>query len=114
MNATLKDLLTKIAVDNCLVEETLETRKSNSLDFSDCAVWNIEAALEAAYALGKADGQRNVQHLTATITDLDTVTVTRDSDGKSIEWRRADLDPTVRAEIAAITASEACDEATWG
>lgn len=34
--------------------ETLETRKSDSLDFHDMAVWEIKAALEAAYAAGKA------------------------------------------------------------
>jgi uncharacterized protein DUF6900 len=34
--------------------ETLETRKSDALDFSDQAVWSIRAALEAAYEAGKA------------------------------------------------------------
>ena len=33
---------------------TLETRNSDSLDFSDQAVWNIKAALEAAYKAGQA------------------------------------------------------------
>lgn len=32
--------------------ETLETRNSDSLDFSDQAVWNLEAALRAAYRAG--------------------------------------------------------------
>jgi hypothetical protein len=32
--------------------ETLETRKSDSLDFHDLAVWSIKAALEAAYKAG--------------------------------------------------------------
>lgn len=32
--------------------ETLETRKSDSLDFHDVAVWSVRAALEAAYQLG--------------------------------------------------------------
>ena len=32
--------------------ETLDTRRSDSLDFSDQAVWCIKAALEAAYAAG--------------------------------------------------------------
>jgi len=35
--------------------ETLETRNSDSLDFHDMAVWNIKAALKAAYE----DGERN-------------------------------------------------------
>ena len=33
--------------------ETLETRKSDSLDFHDMAVWSIKAALEAAYEAGR-------------------------------------------------------------
>jgi hypothetical protein len=32
--------------------ETLEARNSDSLDFSDQAVWSLKAALEAAYAAG--------------------------------------------------------------
>lgn len=38
--------------------ETLERRWSDSLDFHDLAVWNIEAALEAAYLAGMADHYR--------------------------------------------------------
>lgn len=34
--------------------ETLETRRSDSLDFSDQAVWSIKAALQAAYEAGAA------------------------------------------------------------
>ncbi len=33
--------------------ETLETRKSDSLDFHDMAVWEIRKALEAAYEAGR-------------------------------------------------------------
>lgn len=50
---TPKDqILAQIAKDE-LHLETLETRKSDSLDFHDCAVWSIKAALEAAYEAGK-------------------------------------------------------------
>jgi hypothetical protein len=38
--------------------ETLETRKSDSLDFSDQAVWSIRAALREAYLAGAADAAR--------------------------------------------------------
>ena len=38
--------------------ETLETRRSDSLDFYDCAVWTIRAALEAAYLAGMVDHHR--------------------------------------------------------
>jgi len=34
--------------------ETLDTRRSDGLDFSDQAVWQIKAALEAAYEAGRA------------------------------------------------------------
>jgi len=33
--------------------ETLETRMSDSLDFSDQAVWTLKAALEAAFKAGQ-------------------------------------------------------------
>ena len=34
--------------------ETLDERKSDGLDFHEVSVWNIRAALEAAFAAGKA------------------------------------------------------------
>ena len=36
--------------------DTLETRSSDALDFSDQAVWTLRAALEAAYAAGAISG----------------------------------------------------------
>lgn len=33
--------------------ETLATRNSDGLDFHDLSVWDIKAALEAAYKAGK-------------------------------------------------------------
>lgn len=38
--------------------DTLETRRSDRLDFHDCAVWNIQVALEAAYLAGMVDHHR--------------------------------------------------------
>ena len=38
--------------------ETLEARKSDRLDFYDCGVLDIRAALEAAYMAGRADAIR--------------------------------------------------------
>jgi len=32
---------------------TLDTRKSDSLDFHDCAVWQIKAMLEEAFQMGR-------------------------------------------------------------
>ena len=49
----LKDQLTEIAIRHNLVEETLESRGSDDMDFRDCAVWSIEAALKEAYELGR-------------------------------------------------------------
>jgi hypothetical protein len=37
---------------------TLDSRNSDSLDFHDLAVWNIKAALEAAYAAGRKHAER--------------------------------------------------------
>ena len=37
--------------------ETLDTRNSDSLDFSEQAVWTLRAALEAAYASGLASAK---------------------------------------------------------
>jgi len=49
MNATIEKIAREI-----LDLETLETRKMDSLDFHDMAVWEIRKALEAAYNAGKS------------------------------------------------------------
>ena len=51
--------------DACLTEiarttlglETLETRRSDGLDFHDLAVWQIKQALQAAYEAGRASAK---------------------------------------------------------
>lgn len=48
---TSEELL-KIAKEHLFLD-TLETRNSDSLDFSDQAIWNIKAALEAAVSVGQ-------------------------------------------------------------
>lgn len=48
--------LVAIAKKNYLIpddRQDLKAENSDSLDFMDCAVWNIEAALIEAYELGK-------------------------------------------------------------
>lgn len=45
---TLTEIATKI-----LDLETLDTRKSDRLDFHELSVWGIKKALEAAYAAGQ-------------------------------------------------------------
>ena len=51
----MKKLLAAIAKMH-LSLETLETRNSDSLDFSDQAVWSIEAALKEAFIAGQEAG----------------------------------------------------------
>lgn len=50
------DLLAGIAQKHLFIE-TLEERKSDSLDFHEVSVWGVKAALEAAYAAGLAAAQ---------------------------------------------------------
>ncbi|BBP04632.1 hypothetical protein TPL01_19800 [Sulfuriferula plumbiphila] len=52
-----EQLLTQIA-QNKLGIETLETRKSDSLDFHDVAVWCLRDALEAAFNAGVEQGRK--------------------------------------------------------
>jgi len=47
-NATIEKIAREV-----LDLETLETRKMDSLDFHDLAVWEIRKALEAAYNAGR-------------------------------------------------------------
>ena len=47
-NATIEKITREV-----LDLETLETRKMDSLDFHDLAVWEIRKALEAAYNAGR-------------------------------------------------------------
>jgi len=52
-----EQLLTQIA-QNKLGIETLESRKSDSLDFHDVAVWCLRDALEAAFNAGVEQGRK--------------------------------------------------------
>jgi PIN domain nuclease of toxin-antitoxin system len=49
MNEVLADIAKRV-----LSIESLETRKMDSLDFHDVAVWQVKKALEAAYRAGAA------------------------------------------------------------
>ena len=51
-------LLLEIAAKHFHGIETLETRKSDRLDFHDVAVWAIRAALEDAYEAGRIAGAK--------------------------------------------------------
>ncbi len=51
-----KDATVNEIAQRILRIDTLQTRKSDSLDFHDVAVWSIKEALEAAFEAGrKAD-----------------------------------------------------------
>lgn len=56
----LEQLLTQIAQQHLDIE-TLETRRSDRLDFHDLAVWSIKAALAAAYQAGVEQGRQTAK-----------------------------------------------------
>nr|HPM24816.1 hypothetical protein [Phycisphaerae bacterium] len=47
-----RDEMLEVLATKHLLLTTLETRNSDSLDFSEQAVWSIKAALQEAYELG--------------------------------------------------------------
>ncbi|WP_227460190.1 DUF6900 domain-containing protein [Cupriavidus pauculus] len=53
-------ILTLIAQKHLGIE-TLETRRSDSLDFHDVAVWCLRDALEAAFNAGVEQGRKATQ-----------------------------------------------------
>jgi len=57
----LHNLLTQIAQQHLKVE-TLVTRHSDSLDFHDVAVWQIQEALEAAFEAGRQTALKSTTH----------------------------------------------------
>jgi hypothetical protein len=61
---TKNQIITSIA-RQVLDLETLDTRLSDSLDFSEQAVWNIREALELAYQAGINEKEREIQALIA-------------------------------------------------
>ncbi len=50
----IDDILTALAREHLGIE-TLETRRSDSLDFHDVGVWGVKHALHAAYQAGAND-----------------------------------------------------------
>lgn len=53
MSATNKDKTVEAIAKEFFYVNTMETRRSDSLDFYDCAIWNIKEALEKAYDAGQ-------------------------------------------------------------
>ena len=58
-NSDKDAIILEIAREHIPTLLTLETRGRDSLDFHDVAVWNIRAALEAAYEAGWAARDQN-------------------------------------------------------
>jgi hypothetical protein len=54
----IDDLLTTLAREHLHIE-TLETRRSDSLDFHEVSVWGVKDALHAAYQAGENDRTGN-------------------------------------------------------
>lgn len=54
----------KLIAKKYLGVETLKQRGLDRLDFHDLAVWNIKAALDAAYLAGHNDARRSAVALT--------------------------------------------------
>jgi hypothetical protein len=59
----MNKILTGIAQKNFTSVETLETRKSDDLDFHDVSVWEIRKALEDAFIAGMTTGTNLKKHL---------------------------------------------------
>ena len=56
MTDQLRDQVLGAIAHRCLSVRTLETQNADSLDFHDVAVWNLKAALAAAFEAGRQDG----------------------------------------------------------
>ena len=52
----MKQLLSEIAEEHLLIP-TLETRRSDSLDFHEVSVWTVDAALNAAFDAGRKSAE---------------------------------------------------------
>ena len=56
-----RDALILAIAERHLFLDTLETRKSDNLDFHEHAVWAIRSALEAAFEAGRRAGPADTQ-----------------------------------------------------
>ena len=63
-----EQLFTAIAKEHLTIE-TLETRRSDSLDFHDVSVWGVRAALEAAYKAGANAARNSFRRSTLTVLE---------------------------------------------
>ena len=65
MTNAIDALMLEIARRYIPTIETLETRRSDTLDFHDVAVWSLREALAAAYAAGQAAAARDERAIQA-------------------------------------------------
>ena len=86
------DTITEIARTHLAIE-TLETRNSDALDFHDVAVWNVNAALEAAYAAGIGSASARVERSTDQRIDAlrpgGTIELSRNDEGTRVFAERS-------------------------
>ena len=66
----IDQLLTRFAQQHLRID-TLETRKSDGLDFHDVAVWGVRAALEAAFNAGVEQGKKQALQQARKATKLE-------------------------------------------
>jgi hypothetical protein len=55
-----REAISRIAAKHLKIK-TLETQKSDALDFHQVAVWSIKEALEAAFDAGRAAAEKPVE-----------------------------------------------------
>jgi hypothetical protein len=60
MQNELEAALLDIARTHITPIETLETRRSDSLDFHEVAIWELKSAPEAAYRAGQASVAKKI------------------------------------------------------
>lgn len=72
---------------------TLETRKSDSLDFHELAVWSLKEALNLAYQAGKADiKDASAKKHKPVIEVAKLKTIDQDNDGLQLRVTMGDLE----------------------
>jgi hypothetical protein len=89
---SIDEILSKIAAEHLRIT-TLETRSSDRLDFHDVAVWNVKAALKAAFdaganAIGESSASASAQLLPIRFDDYEIQPCRRyfDADNRDVAF----------------------------
>ena len=84
------EVLAAIAKEHLFID-TLETRRSDSLDFHDVAVWAVKAALQAAFDAGRKSATGRTapnSRLDAAIADAEAESIA-DAAARSMRRRKS-------------------------